>query len=308
MTSVAIVYILSTFGIDDGLAGQGEQGLCLPPPALWPLAPWVDVAGGVLITAGIYAIMALINKEFNVLRSNTRLQLGLFALIAAGVPRLVVNINSGIIVALVMNVCLMLLFSCYDNPRAVRRVFLAFLMMSVGSMMQYCFLFYIPVLWLVCAQMRIFRGRTVAASLMGLATPWIIILGFGIISPNDIHAPRVIGIFGSYVMESAIYLLVITAVSALMLIGAMVMNVSRTISYNARDRAFNGALSLISLVTIVAIAVNYNNLLAYLPLLNVCAAYQITHWFVNHRFEKQYIAVFAVCCCYAAFYVWRIVL
>lgn len=81
-----------------------------------------------------------------------------------------------------------------------------------------------------------------------------------------------------------------------------------SIAYNAQARAYNGALTLVAFITIAAMAFNYNNLLAYLPLLNMCASYQITHYFVNHRYERQYAAVLGVCGAYVLLYLWRITL
>ena len=309
MMVVAAVFLLISYGFDGGdLPPQGEQGLCLPPPALWPIWPWADVLGGVLLNVAVLVLMAMLNKGFNVLRSNTRLQLGLFALMGTAVPRLMLNVNSGIILALAVNVCAFLMFSSYDDPSGVRRVFLSFLIMSLGAAMQYCFVVFIPMLWVVTAQMRIFSLRTFLASVFGIATPWVILLGFGIVSPDDFHLPEVRGIFSTFGEESAEYFLAVTSFTAFLLVIAITLNLSRTIAYNARARAFNGTLTLTAVVTIVAISVNYNNLLAYLPLLNVCAAYQITHWFVNHRFDRQYIAVLGICLCYLAFYALRFLL
>lgn len=308
MMAVAALYVLVSAGFDESLPAQGEQGLCLPPPALWDLPRWLDVASGIMLNVMILATMYLINKNFNVLRSNSRMQLGLYALMACAVPRLVGNLNSGICVALAVSLCVWLLFSCFDDPLRVRRVFLAFLIMSAGASMQYCFVLYLPVLWLMAAQMRIFNLRTVLASLFGLATPWIILIGFGIVGFEDFHLPRVVGVFNAFADDSVYYFLAITGFTAFLLITAIILNLSRTIAYNARARAYNGALTLIGMVTIIAILVNYNNLLAYLPLLNVCAAYQITHLFVNHQFERQWIAVVSVAFCYLIFYAWRIVL
>lgn len=308
MMAVAAIYILLSAGFGESLPGQGEQGLCLPPPALWDIPRWVDVVGGLALNAAILVVIFLINKDFNVLRSNSRLQLGLFALMAASVPGLVVNINSGVCVALVVNLALWLLFSSYDNPSRVRRIFLAFMLLSAGVAMQYCFVLYLPVLWLVTAQMQIFNIRSFLASVFGIATPWIILLGFGIVDPADFHFPHVIGLFGAFAEDSAVYFLVVSAFTAFLLIAAIVLNLSRTIAYNARSRAFNGALTIVSLVTVGAILLNYNNLLAYLPLLNACAAFQITHWFVNHRFDRQWIAILSISICYIIFYVCRIIL
>lgn len=308
MMAVAALYLLLSAGFEESLPAQGEQGICLPPPALWPLSRVVDVVGGIALNAAVLVVIALINKGFNILRSNTRLELGLFAIMAAAVPRLVVNVNSGIFVAVAVCISIFLLFSTFDNPAGVRRVFLAFMILSLGAAMQYCFVIYLPLLWVITAQMRIFNIRSFLASVFGIMTPWIILLGFGIVGPHDFHMPEVTGIFRTFEEDSAIYFLAVTGFTSFLLIASIVLNISKTISYNARARAFNGALSLLSFVTIIAIAVNYNNLLAYLPLLNVCAACQLAHLFVNHKFERQWIAVFAVCICYIAFYIWRILL
>lgn len=308
MMVVATVYLILSAGVDDGLPPQGEQGLCLPPPALWPLSRWIDAAGGIALNVAMIAVMALINKDYNVLRSNTRLHLGLFALMSCAVPRLIVNVNSGIILALAVNAGIFLMFSCYDNPSGVRRVFMSFLLLSSGAAMQYSFVVFIPVLWLIAAQMRIFNMRTVLASLFGVATPWIILLGFGWVMPDDFHLPHVTGIFSAFKEDSALYLFAVTGFTAFLLLVAITLNLSRTIAYNARARAFNGTLTVTAVVTIIAITLNYNNLLTYLPLLNVCAAYQITHLLVNHRFDKQYIVILTVSAVYISFYIWRMFL
>lgn len=308
MMVAAAAYLLLSFGIDDGLPAQGDQGICLPSPELWPLPRWADTVGGLALNGLMLLIMAMLNKSFNVLRSNTWLQLGLFAVIAAAVPRLAVNVNTGIMLAVAVNASTFLMFSCFDNPWRSRRVFLSFLLLSALASIDYCYVVYIPVMWIMAAQMKIFNWRTFLSSVFGIATPWIILFGFGIISPQDFHLPEVVSIFRAYADDSVLYLLAISAFTAFMLVNAIAMNLSRTIAYNARARAFNGALTLVGMITIAAIAINYNNLLAYLPLLNVCAAYQITHWLVNHRFDRQYIAVMVICALYFAFYVWRLFL
>lgn len=308
MIAVAMLYVIISGGIGDQIPAQGDQGICLPPPTMWSLPYWIDTVGGILLNIGLLLMMALINKNFNVLRSNTRLQLGLFAIIAASIPRLVVNVNSGVLLALAVNVFIFLMFSCYDNPRDTSRVFLGFLIISCGATMQYCFTVFIPIGWIIAAQMKIFNLRTFLASIFGILTPWIILLGFGIVGPDDFHEPQVIDIFRAFEENSAFYLLTITAFTSSLVIIAIILNLSRTISYNSRARAFNGALTVVALVTILSIVFNYNNFFAYLPLLNVCAAYQVTHLLVNHKFEKQYLVVLAIIFIYFAFYTWRLFL
>lgn len=308
MAFVAVFYILFTDGIDECLPVQGGQGLCLPSPDMWNLPGWLDFCCGACASAIMLILMALLNKAYNVLRSVTRLQLGLFVIMSAATPSLVVNINTGILLAVAVNLCIFLLFGCFENPQAVRRVFLAFLILSLGAAMQYCFLVFIPVMWLITAQMRIFNLRTILASVFGVLTPWIIMLGFGFVTFDDFHLPRVTSIFSSLDIDDTLYLIAVTGFTAFLLVITTGLNITKTIAYNARARAYNGALTVIAIVTIISIAFDYNNVLAYAPLLNVCAAYQTTHWLVNHRFERQYAVIGIIIAVYLAFYLWRIIL
>lgn len=308
MIAVAALYVLATGGLSNILPPQGDQGICLPSAASWPMPRWVGAVVNIALNALIMVMMVVVNKAYNVLRAVTKLQIGLFAIMQAAVPRDLVTLNSGTLVALAVIVCIFLMFSCYGNSWRVRRVFLAFLILSLGAATQYCFVVFIPVFWVMCAQMRIFNLRTFLASILGLMTVWIILLGFGIVGIDDIHMPAITSVFQTLNLNSALYLLLVTAFTAFLLLTSTMLNVFKTIAYNAQARAYNGALTLVAFVTIVAMALNYNNLLAYLPLLNMCAAYQITHYFVNHRYDRQYAAVLGVCGVYILLYLWRITL
>lgn len=308
MVATAALFLLLTGGLSNILPPQGDQGICLPSAANWPMPSWAGAIANLGLNALIMAMMVVVNKAYNVLRAVTRLQIGLFAMMQAAVPRELLTLNSGTLVALGVITCIFLLFSCYDNPWRVRRVFLAFLILSLGAATQYCFVLFIPVFWVICAQMRIFNLRTFLASVLGMLTVWVILLGFGIVGIADIHAPTITSIFEALDLRSALYLLLVSGITAFLLLTSTVLNVMKTIAYNAQARAYNGALTIVAFVTIAAMALNYNNLLAYLPLLNMCASYQITHYFVNHRYDRQYAAVLAVCGAYVLLYLWRITL
>ncbi|MBO5267543.1 MAG: hypothetical protein J6B13_02125 [Muribaculaceae bacterium] len=308
MIAVAALYVLATGGLSSPLPQQPGQGLCLPPVSTWNLGYWGGLVANVGLNAAIMAMMIVINKTYNVLRAVTRMQVGLFAIMQAAVPSVVVTLNSGTLVALTILCCIYLMFSCYDSPGYVKRVFLTFMLLSLGATVQYCFVLFIPVFWVICAQMRILRPRTFVASLLGIITVWWLLFGFGIITPADVHVPVVTRITEPLDLSSAIYLLIVTGFTAFVLVASVGLNVLKTIAYNARARSYNGALTLIALVTILAMLFDYNNLVAYLPLLNVCAAYQLTHYFVRHRFDRQYAAVLSVCAVYIMLYLWRVAL
>jgi len=306
MIATAALYVLVSGGLSSPLPSQPGQGLCLPPVSTWNLG----FAGGIIANIGlnvlIMAMMIVVNKTYNVLRAVTRMHVGLFAIMQAAMPPMMLSLNSGTVVALVVLCCIYLMFSCYDAPGLVKRVFLTFMLLSLGATVQYCFVLFIPVFWLICAQMRIFTVRTFLASLLGIITVWWLLFGFGLITPGDVHIPVVTGISGALDLGTTIYLLIVAGWTAFLLVASLGLNVLKTIAYNARARAYNGALTVVALVTVVAMTFDYNNLPAYLPLLNVCAAYQITHYFVRHRFDRQYAAVLGVCSVYIILYLWRV--
>lgn len=269
---------------------------------------WAIVVNGVLLL-GTMGLMVLINRQFNILRAVSYLDVGLFALMQAAVPIALGTVNDGLIIAPVLLVCMHRMFASYGNSDDVRGVFLSFFLLSIGAMVNYAFALFIPAMWLMLAQMRIFTLRAFLASAMGLLTPWILLFGFGAVTPHTLFLPHIRSIFSvSQWLERPMLITAAVGFTALLLIGSVMLNVLKTIAYNARARAFNGALNLVSAFTILAMIVDFGNLGAYIPLLNVCAAYQLTHYFVNYRYERQYIAVLTIAAIYIFSFLWQIIL
>lgn len=269
----------------------------------------VAIIINVVLMLGLMALMVLLNRRHNILRAVTYLDVGLVALMQAAVPVALDGLNGGLLVAPVILLCMHRMFEAYADGHDMRGVFLSFLMLSAGASVEYAFVLFIPALWLMLAQMRIFTVRAVLASVMGIVTPWILLFGFGLVSPDDMALPHIRSIFSvSQWLERPALITAAAGFTALLLIGSVMLNVLKTIAYNARARAFNGALNLISAFAILAMVVDFGNLGAYLPLLNVCAAYQLTHYFVNYRYERQYLAVLAIAAIYILSFLWQIIL
>lgn len=306
MFALAAFYIVASGSLDSPLPSQGDQGIGLQSPSYCPLSRWASLGISVGFNLLIMLLMLLINKTYNVLRAVTWLPIGLFAIMQGAIPRQVLTLNSGSFVCLVIVLCLFMMFSTYDSQSSVRTVFMTFLLLSVASATQYCFIFFIPVFWIICLQMRVLTLRGFVGSVLGILTVWINLLGFGIVDPAGIRFPTIGNIFSSLDLRTALYLVTLTGLTVLMLMTSILANVMKTIAYNARARAYNGALLIVSLTAIIAMVFDYDNCLAYVPLLNFSASYQITHYFVNHRYERQYIAVLAVVGVYIALYLWRL--
>ena len=203
---------------------------------------------------------------------------------------------------------MLLLFSCYRQPEATRRVFLIALLLSAFTATQYSYSFYLVAFLIGCGQMSIFNRRTLAAAFMGIVTPWILYIGFGIIDPAQLQWPRFANIFSEIDIDDTLMLVVTVGLTAFLTLLSFVLNVLKTIAYNARARAVNGAFTFVMLITLIALCIDYRNIISYIPILNYCAAMEVTHYFSTHRHDKSYIAIFTILAVYAVIFVCQTVI
>ena len=281
----------------------GDKGTVFPSANEWFSAGLPDFAAAIASFGLSLFLMVSVCKIFNVLRSLTWLHVAFFSLMQAATPGLAVQFYTGSMLLPVVLVGILLLLGTYREPRATRQIFLIFFLLSLAATTQYCYAVYAIVFFMGCAQMQIFNGRTITAALLGIISPWWILLGFGLISPADIHLPSFTSIFSAIGSGSTLLLLIAVGISAFIMVLALILNVFRTIAYNARARAVNGVFTVLSLVTLVACAADYRTLISYIPLLNFCAALQAAHYFATHRAEKSCIAILLVMAAYIALYI-----
>lgn len=287
---------------------SGDKGLALKSANEWISSPSLDFIAGLAGSGLTLLAMWLLNKVHNVLRSVTSLYIAFFTAMQAATPDLAGQFYTGTVLAVLVPFCMLLLFSVYRSSHASYRVFLIFLLLSFFTATQYVFAVYVPVFLLGIAQMGVFNRRTMVAALLGLITPWWLMLGFGVIDLADIHMPHIVNIFTQIDTDESIVLLVAVGFTSLCMLVCFILNVLRTIAYNARARAVNGAFTVTGLVTLIAMCVDYANILSYIPLLNFCAAMECTHYFSTHRADKSYIAIAAITVVYAALYLCQTVI
>ena len=280
----------------------GDNGLALCSANEWLPSPLLDFASGMAGCAATMLIMYLLNKVYNVLRSMSMLNLALFAAMQLATPDLFTQFYTGTVMAAVVPLCVMLLFSCFREPRSTRHVFLIFLLLSFFLATQYSFAVYTIVFFIGLGQMRIFNLRSVAAAFLGLVTPWWLLIGFGAVHPDEIALPEFVSIFSVINHEDTLLLLITLGVTAFAMLLCFVLNLLKTIAYNARARAYNGTFTVLALVTVAAACADYRNIIAYVPMLNFCAAMEITHYFSTHRAEKSFIPIFVLLAAYAAIF------
>lgn len=306
--AAAVAYVFS------GMATPivADKGVLFLSPSAWVPGELYDFLAALASAGAIILGMEMLCKVHNVLRSMSALYLSLFMLMEIATPNFFVQLYSGQLLALVMVLSLMLIMNCFKNSLASPHVFLIFLMLSGFATTQYCFLFYVPSFLLACAQMRVFNGRVLMAALLGLITPWWILLGggwlLGLVSPESLHMPDIESIFSVISVDDTIMILVAVGVTILCSLTTFVLNVLRTIAYNARSRAVNGVITLMWLTTIVAMLADYRNMIAYITTLNVLSALIITHFFATHRSERSFVGILIIMVVYIALYICQILL
>lgn len=285
-----------------------DKGIALPSANLWFALGWpTRIANwtGLLL---IMVLMVALNRRYNFIRALTLLYVGFFAVFELAEPYLLVQFSTGTLLAVVVLWCTSLMFSSFGErgPLSNRKVFLVFALLSAGFATEYAYAAYVPVFFIGCLQMRIMSFRAFLSALMGLITPWIMLLGSGLVSVSDIHWPAFVSIFATFDLVDTMAVLLTVLLTVLLLLTSMVMTFFKVLTYNARRRASNGLFTLVAVFTVIAMVIDYTNLMAYLPMLNVCTAYGVGHLFTTHNTPKSYISILSVYALFIGFFVWKI--
>lgn len=289
---------------------QSRAALAVAMIALFGSSYYVAGSGvwvNFIIETAIIALMIYINKVFSIPRTITLSYAVFFAAMQTATPEISTQTGASTVLCLIVGVCMLLMFSSFSQQTSLRRIFLVFFLLSTASTVSYAFLIYIPVFILGCAQMRIFSFRSVSAMILGIITPWWILMGLGIISPGDINLSAVWNIFDTPVANDRLTLIFTALLTAGIMLTAYALSWLKLMTYNASTRGCNGLLSTISFVTVIAMAIDFNNFATYLTLLNFCAAFMLGHAFVIRNSPRAWISYVSIVIVYYAIYLWRII-
>lgn len=306
MIIIAVCCSIFAFSTREIPVLQGDKGLVLPSPNHWIATGVWSLVASMVANLAVAMLTVYLNRAFNVMRSMTMLFAGLFFIMQAATPSLVTQFYGGIVVAVVMVVCAILLFSVYGEPDRTRRVFLLFFLASLTTLCQYVALFYIPLLLIGCLQMRVLNLRSFLAALLGVITPAWIGFGLGILSVDDLRWPDFVSYFSAMANDEVLPIVVTVGFTTLTGVMFTLLNLIRVFSYNSRTRAYNGFLSLMLFATVMLIVFDFVDIVVYVPLLNCCAAFQIGHFFSLRRGRRSYLGVFALIGVYIGLYVWSL--
>ena len=292
-----------TVGVD-----KVNHGIAFPSPQLWMAPDRLSTGINILLLLLTAFMMIWVNRRFNILRTLSVYFGGLFLVMAVATPPATAFFTGSVLLPILMLGAMSLLLKSFNKPENTRQVLMAFVITGTGALFEYGFLFYVPVLLIGLAQMRIMNLRTLLAALMGLMAPLWIVWGFGLV-PLDFlsrldfrfRLPASLSeLPGGYpYLASLLFTLALG-------VGLGLTNFIKIYAYNARARACNGLLSVGSLFTAVFAVADFMNSTFYILLLDCCVAFQMGHYFRLYAQRRAYVLAIGLMVVYGGFYIWSL--
>ena len=134
-------------------------------------------------------MLVALNKTFNFIRSVTWVYASVFMMLNASNPITSGMLYSGTIISLAVAIIAFAMFASFEQRRSQRNVFTAFAVIATLSMLQYAFLYLLPVVALGFMLMKVMNLRSTLAMLIGIITPFCIVLVLQLASFSDFPVP-----------------------------------------------------------------------------------------------------------------------
>lgn len=261
----------------------------------------------VLCTIGCGLLLLYLDKTFSLIRQHTSLPLFFFLLFSVSNVPQNLHFGNGIVLALLFIVCLFLLYVSYQTSDAPKAAF------SISFLLTSCSLFcssislYIPLFLLGFYQMRALSLRTVIAFILGIFTPFWIILGSGIVVYSEMHLMKAFSFSFSLpdihhnILESSIIILTV-----LLGLFSGISNLYHIYNDKIQTRAYNGFINIISVFTSLFLLIDYQHYGDYWPILAACVSLQASHAFTNIRNKQASIIFYIILTCYLLPYLWNL--
>lgn len=267
--------------------------------------PELSCAVNLVCLVAVASMMVMVNKLFNLLRTMSVFFAGFFIVACCCTPVVAGYFGTDSLLAIVVLACMWLMFSIYSERICTRRVCMVFALLTGAATLDYHFLLYLPVFFVALGQMRVLRFKTVLAAVLGIAAPLWIVYGAGLAPWPEM--PRFFLTSPRLLLELNGGLPFVAAVGFTLLLGfsMWLLNILRILSFNARDRAYNGLLLLIGVATSLYAVVNFTYLPFYVTLLNACVAFQVGLFFRYTASRRGYIYILLMLASYFGLYFWQ---
>lgn len=301
------------YGSDEGgMLPPANRGFGLMSPDRWITVPWLSFVAGIAANFVAMAGIMLLNRSFNLirgLRGGGLLFAALFMLMQGASPG-AGQFTGGSLMVLVALVSFALLYSVYQRSDMTRRVFLVFVMLGAGSLVQYGFIPYFAVMVTGCVQMRVMNMRALIAILSGSLVPVWILWAFGVVSIDSFALPDFVNIFAPGTLRAALPVAAATLVAMIAGCSTGLLDMLQVYARNAKTRALFGLMATTGIMTGVLSVIDFANIEFYLPLLNLTTAFFVTLLFSfrpRGALGSGTVAISLLTIAFVALYVWKII-
>ncbi|MBD5196458.1 MAG: hypothetical protein HDS89_03280 [Bacteroidales bacterium] len=286
---------------------EGMLGICLPSPNLWPIpdiASWITNLV-LLVVLGI--ALQFFNKTYNFISSSDTVFPAAFIFLCGSNPWISGLLTSSLILMGANLLCLNLLFNCYRSPKGQVELFTVGVLLALGSMTEYGFIFMIPVYLLIAATLKCLHFKSFIAYLMGLITPYWIGIGFGIIPLDILSYPSITNLFEDFATKQSLLIgLLNGAVTILMLVILVLSNAVKLYAGNTRRRLMNNSLVILGFAVSICMICDADNITAYFATLYFVVAAQLANFFVLHNVRHPGTLIFVFVALYLVAYFFMI--
>ncbi len=252
----------------------------------------VSLAVNLACLGGIAALLVLLNKLFNFVRAFTFVFSSMFLLLELASPLSSARLGVGTLMALLLVGGVFLLFSQYmQRGQSQRSIFLVMAVLSLCTLFHFAFIFLIPVFFVGFLYVRAMSIKGFVAMLLGLATPLWIGVGFGLIDPLAYQHANVAAIWAARDFSRLPIDILTAVVTAVVTIVFTVINLMTVLNYRLQTRVYNAFFVVLSMLAVAAMAIDFNNIIDYLPILNLCLAIQVAHLFTTITSPRRYLLI-----------------
>ena len=295
-SAIALIFIVYVNYSSGNIISASSQshGILFPAVAQSIPDPRISVALNALCIILTGLILVILNKMFNFIRSVTWIFVSVFFLLTISTPIISSQLFTGTLVNLVIVLTMFTLYASFQNKRSQRNIYSSFALVSAACMFHYAYIYLIPVLILGYMLMQAGNLRSFLAMILGIITPFWIVLGFGIADIADFSLPSYESVWAALRTPQLHLSIVYIAIVVILTVVLTSLNLLQIINYKLQARAYNGYLVYLSVASILMMAIDYQNAFIYLPAVNLCLSIQFAHFFTLNSHTRRYIAVFVL--------------
>ncbi|MBO4871023.1 MAG: hypothetical protein J5565_03455 [Muribaculaceae bacterium] len=256
--------------------------------------PVLSMAVNVTAIIGISLLALLLNKLYSFIKAFTFIGAASFFLLELALPLTSSLFDTDTLLCFVLMLGTLILFGTYESKSAQRPIFLV--LCILGFLVLFCWAAVVLILAFILgfAYMRTMNWKSCVAAIIGLLTPFWIVLGLGLVSPFDFKLIEVNGIWGSLEGGQVHALIVWEVIVVILAIVLSVINLLQIYHYRLQLRVYNAFFLLVTVLCIIGMCVDYRDMVLFIPMLNLCLSVQIAHTFTISKFAKRYIFIFVL--------------